>query len=285
MKIGVNLWIWGSPFRTDEHLELIPQIKAWGGEVIELATEDDADIDTRAVRQALDGEGMSASVIGVFGSVRDLSHPDAAVRQNGINYAKRSVDTCAEIGATIFSGAVAGVGGGELLLGDTRHSRINQAAECLHVLGDYSAQAGVQFVIEILNRYETNFLNTAAEARELINLVNHPAVGIHLDTFHMSHEENNLGDAIRQAGNKLMHFHGSDSHRGTPGTGLVHWDDVATALRDINYDGYVVIESFNPRSPIGPLARFWRFFAESPETLAREGIAFLKEALLGEGEM
>lgn len=281
MKIGVNLWIWGSPFRTDEYVGLIPQIKSWGGDVIELATEDDAEIDTRAVRQALDGEGMSASVVGVFGPVRDISHPDAAVRQNGVDYAKQSVDTCAEIGATIFSGAVAGVGGGELLLGDARRDRINQAAECLHELGEYSAQADVRFVIEILNRYETNFLNTAAEARELINLVNHPAVGIHLDTFHMSHEENNLGDAIRLTDDKLMHFHGSDSHRGTPGTGLVHWDDVAAALKEINYDGYVVIESFNPRSPIGPLARFWRFFAESPETLARDGIAFLNQTLLG----
>ena len=280
MKIGVNLWIWGSPFRTGEYLGLIPQIKAWGGEVIELATEDDAEIDTKAVRQALEGEGMSASVVGVFGPMRDLSHADAAVRQNGMEYAKRSIDTCAEIGATIFSGAVAGVGGGELLLGESRRDRVNQAAECLRELGEYSAQAGVHFVIEILNRYETNFLNTAAEACELMNLVNHPAVGIHLDTFHMSHEENNLGDAIRQADDKLMHFHGSASHRGTPGTGLVNWDDVAAALRDISYDGYVVIESFNPRSPLGPLARFWRYFAESPETLARDGMAFLKRTLL-----
>lgn len=279
MRIGVNLWIWGSPFRTDRHLAVIPAIKSWGGDVIEFAMEDDAVVETNALRQVLQNEDMGCSIVGLFGPDRDLSLDDAA-RQRGIDYARRCIDVCAEVGAAIFSGAVVGVGGQVLLADAVRRSRIERAADSLRELGQYAAQAGVRFVVEVLNRYENNLLNTAAQARELIDLTDHPAVEIHLDSFHMNIEEHHLGDAIRRAGEKLMHLHGSESHRGTPGTGLVRWDQVAAALRDIHYEGDVIIESLDYKSPLGPLARFWRPFALSPEDLARDGLAFLKRTLL-----
>ena len=86
--------------------------------------------------------------------------------------------------------------------------------------------------MEILNRYESNLVTTAAEARELMDQVGHPAVGIHLDCFHMSIEETDLGEAIRAAGDKLYHLHASASHRGTPGGGHQPWAEVAQALRE-----------------------------------------------------
>ncbi len=120
-----------------------------------------------------------------------------------------------------------------------------------------------------------------AQGCQLIDLTAHPAVGIHLDSFHMNLEENDLGDAIRLAGDRLIHFHGSESHRGTPSSGVVPWEQVAGGLGEVGYDGFVIIESFNHLSWLGPLAHFRHPSTESPEVLGRDGLAFLKKALRG----
>ena len=135
--------------------------------------------------------------------------------------------------------------------------------------------------MEILNRYESNLVTTVAEAREFIDRVGHAAVGIHLDCFHMSIEETDLGEAIRAAGDKLYHLHASASDRGTPGEGHLPWAEIAQALKDIDYRGYAIIESFNPAGRLAHLARAWRPYAGSQDELARRGLAFLKSVLPG----
>lgn len=279
MKIGVNLWIWGAPFRTDQRLYLLERARSMGAEVVEFALEEETVMDTKAMRQALRDEGLACSVVGLFGPARDLSLDDAA-RQAGMDYARRCIDIAAGVGASLFSGAVAGVGGREPLSPDQRDTRMKRAAESLHTLGEYAHRAGICMVVEALNRYESNFMTTAAEARALTDAADHAAIGVHLDTFHMGIEEHHLGDAIRRAGDKMMHIHVSESHRGTPGTGLTPWDQVAGGLRDIHYEGYAVIESVDHRSWLGPLACIWRPLAESPDALARDGLNFLRKTLL-----
>jgi D-psicose/D-tagatose/L-ribulose 3-epimerase len=101
-----------------------------------------------------------------------------------------------------------------------------------------------------------------------------------LDTFHMCIEERSLGDAIRAVGPRLKHVHACENDRGAPGTGHVPWNDVAQALKDIRYNGPVVIESFTPKvKSIARAAAIWRPLAESPEALAFEGGAFLRKLL------
>jgi len=84
-------------------------------------------------------------------------------------------------------------------------------------VGDHAQDAGMRFAYEVLNRYETNLITTAAQARELMVLIDHPAVGINLDCFHMGIEEESQGKAIRTAGDKLFHLHASTSTRAAPG--------------------------------------------------------------------
>ena len=101
--------------------------------------------------------------------------------------------------------------------------------------------------IEPLNRFETSFINLASQVIELVDRVDHPACQAMLDTFHMNIEEKSLGDAIRAVGPRLRHFHACENDRGTPGTGNVTWDDVAQGLKDVNYNGPVIIESFTDK--------------------------------------
>ena len=113
---------------------------------------------------------------------------------------------------------------------------------------------------------------------EFISRIGASNVGFLLDTFHMNIEEKDIARAIRHAGSKVFHFHACENDRGTPGTGHVEWDEVVSALREIHYQGPVVIEAFT--SEITEIARavsLWRPLAPDQDSLAREGLSFLKK--------
>jgi D-psicose/D-tagatose/L-ribulose 3-epimerase len=279
MKIGITAWNWTSPFRTDKDLGLVAKAASFGAEVFEFAMEDDAQVNAAELKRALGDAGLECSVVGPYGAHRDLSHPDAEVRKQGEQHAKQGVDLCSEIGSAIFTGPAVGFGGVDVLTPETRSARLHHAARSLRGLGDYAAQAGVRLGVEILNRYEDNVITTAEEAREFIDLVDHPSVGIHLDAFHMNIEEVDPAGAVMTAGDRIVHFHAAGSHRGTPGAGNFAWPEVAAALKKVDYAGYVVIEAFHHEAPIAQHARIWRPLAPSPDELAQEGIAFLKGLL------
>jgi D-psicose/D-tagatose/L-ribulose 3-epimerase len=109
--------------------------------------------------------------------------------------------------------------------------------------------------------------------------VNHPNVGILFDTFHAHIEEKDQGEAIRSAGRHLKHVHACENDRGTPGSGQVNWSVVFAALRDINYQGALVIESFGYAiKELAAAACIWRDLAASPADIAWDGVAFLRKA-------
>jgi D-psicose/D-tagatose/L-ribulose 3-epimerase len=92
-----------------------------------------------------------------------------------------------------------------------------------------------------------------------------------LDTHHLILEELNFYNSIIKARDYLGHFHTSENNRGTPGTGLVNWDEVFRALRDINYNEWLVIESFYTG-----FGNIWKPITDSPEKLITEGLKNLK---------
>ncbi|MBM3775439.1 MAG: sugar phosphate isomerase/epimerase [Acidobacteria bacterium] len=275
MRVGINLWVWVSPFDSRRDLARIRQAKALGAQAVEFALEEDAVVDPKAVRALLTELDLDCSVIGLFGPARNFASLEASVREAGLEYLRRSIDITAEAGAKLFSGAVWGVGETQVLSAAEREERAKFAAESLNQAAEYSARSGVRFCAEVLNRYESNFCNTAAESRALIERAGHPNAGLHLDTFHMSMEETSLAEAIRSAGPKLFHLHSSESQRGAPGDGMVRWDQVMPALRGIGYQGSLVLESFHPAGRLAPLARAWRSYAENQDELAARGLRFL----------
>ena len=124
-------------------------------------------------------------------------------------------------------------------------------------------------------------INIVEQGLALIEDVGSPAVGLHLDTFHMHLEEKDSAAAIRLAGPHIYHFHIAENDRGVPGTGQVNWTAVAAALKDVNYHGAIVIESFTPA--VVSIARavcLWREIAPSQDTIAVDGLAFLKQLIV-----
>jgi D-psicose/D-tagatose/L-ribulose 3-epimerase len=103
---------------------------------------------------------------------------------------------------------------------------------------------GLRYHIEVVNRFEQFLLNTAEEAVAYVEDVGSAHLGILLDTYHMNIEEDSFSGAIRTAGRHLRHFHIGENNRKPPGRGHIPWGEIGSALRSINFEGWVVMEPF-----------------------------------------
>ena len=282
MKIGINTWVWTAPLTNKDLLELVPKVADQGFDWIELPLEDPDTFDQALAAQLIADHGLGVSATTAMGPDRDLIHPDQAIRKSGMAYVRRAIEATQAVGATNLVGPTyAAVGRTWQQPAAERARDLDVLVANLSELAAFAGEHGVVLGIEPLNRFETSFINLADQAIEVVDRVNHPSCRIMLDTFHMNIEEVSPGEAIRRTGKgRLCHVHASESNRGTPGQGTVPWNEIAQALRDIEYDGPVVIESFTAKvKTIARAAAIWRPLAESQDALAVDGLAFLRQLL------
>ena len=281
LQLGVNTWTWVSPFRTEDARSLFPKIKEMGFDSVEVALEDPFLVDAEEIRRLLGDNGLGIQVCGAFGPGRDMSSDDPAVINQAFDYIQQAVDFAQSVGSKVVCGPMySAVGKARHVPEEVRRQERKRALEGLRKAALIAESGGVHLAIEPLNRFETDMINTAHQARELIDSIGSPAVGIHLDTFHMNMEEENVYEAIVEAGDKLYHVHASENNRGTPGSGLAAWTEMARGLKDVKYHGAVVIETFTPEvKEIARAAAIWRPLAKSQDELARNGLKFLRKLL------
>ena len=279
MQLGISTWVWTSPATTAVLETLLPHIAALGFDVIELPVEEVGQFDVKRAGELAREHGLDVSVCAVIGPGRDLLLPGEAER--GVAYLRSCIEMAQQLGSPTVAGPFySAVGRCWRSTPAERERDVDQVARTLRSLGEYAADHGVVLGVETLNRFETSFLNTTAQALELIGRIDHPAVGVALDLFHLGIEEKNVGDALRAAGPRLVHLQVAENDRGTPGTGSLPWNDVAKALQDIGYRGRVVIETFSDRvEAIARAAAIWRPLAPDSDSLARDGLAFLRTLL------
>jgi D-psicose/D-tagatose/L-ribulose 3-epimerase len=150
----------------------------------------------------------------------------------------------------------------------------------LRELGPYADDRGVTIALEYLNRFEMYLTNTAADLAELVRAVDHPRIRMMYDTFHAHIEEKSPTAALQGCKDVLVHVHLSENDRSTPGAGQVAWDETFSAIHEIGYDGWVVVEAFGDSLPeLAGATKIWRRMFESPEQLARDGAAFIRGRL------
>jgi D-psicose/D-tagatose/L-ribulose 3-epimerase len=279
MQLGVSTWVWTSPATTEVLETLLPHIASLGFDVIELPIETVGQFDVTRAGELAREHGLEISICAVIGPGRDLLVAGEAAE--GVRYLRSCIDVAQALGSPTVAGPFySAVGRCWRSTPDERARDVAQVAGTLRGLGDYAADRGVVLGVETLNRFETSFLNTTAQALELIDRVDHPSVGLALDVFHLGIEEKQVGDALRAAGSRLVHLQVAENDRGTPGTGSLPWRDIAKALHEIGYGGRVVIETFSDRvEAIARAAAIWRPLAPDADTLAREGLAFLRPLL------
>ncbi|HSV31631.1 MAG TPA: sugar phosphate isomerase/epimerase [Atribacteraceae bacterium] len=275
MSYGVNLFLWTAAY-TDQKRDLIPKVKSMGFDLVEIPLDLLAQIDVPETGKLLKEVSLEVAGCAVVGPRRDLISDDGALRKAALEYFIDCVTILGSWEGTVLCGPCYSAVG--KLTGESRTpEEWKRAVAGLREIGKAACDCGVKIAVEPLNRFETYFLNTAKDALELVEEVDSPAVGIHLDTFHMNIEEKSLSQAIKTAGEKLFHVHTCENDRGTPGEGNIDWDGVFEALKDIGYSGSLVIESFVPGvKEIARAASIWRPMAPDSDYIAREGLAFLK---------
>lgn len=277
MKFGISSLAWQSPF-TDP-MGQFEKAKKYGCEIYEITAEDFATLNPDEINRAKEATGIETpTMCGAFGDTRDVSSVRADYRANGVQYIRDMVDLSVKIGTEVIVGPVySACGKARPLTPDEKKQQWTWAVENLKVAADYAGTHGVKIGVETLNRFETDFINTVEQGLELIDRIGYDNVGMLLDTFHMNIEEANICDAIRAAKGKILDLHTCANNRGTPGEDNFNWPAIAQAVKDADYDGYCIIESFTPDCvEIAKSASVWRPFSESPEYIAEKGIPFLK---------
>lgn len=281
MRFGVNTWIWFAPL-NDAHLDwLIPHLAKNGVDMVETPIEGLNDYDYTKAGKLLKDHCLGVDVVAAMGPDRDLIHPDKSIRDNGVAYLRHCIEAAHTVGAENLVGPLySAVGRTWQMTSEERARDTDLLVAQLRSLARYAGDHGVTLCIEPINRFETSFINLASQVIDVVDRVDHPACQAMLDTFHMNIEEKSLGDAIRAVGPRLRHLHACENDRGTPGTGNVPWDDVAQGLKDINYDGPVIIESFTDKvKSIARAAAIWRQLAPNQDSLAFDGLKFLRQLL------
>ena len=278
MKFGVSTFVWVSPFSTTS-FDLIYKVKEMGFDIIEVAVEDKDIIDWKELKKITGEVGLEITVSGAFGNNRDISSEDPLVRAEGLQYIKDCLDIANYLESPVFGGPVySAVGKCRLISEEQKLVERNWCIENLIEATKSAEEQGVIIGFEPLNRFESDMVNTAEQALSFIEEVNSPFLKIQLDTFHNNIEEKNIPDTIRRIGKNLCHVQGNESDRGTPGTGNLDWIGIKEALKEINYTGAVVIETFGaPSKDLARAASIWRPLANSADELASEGLAFYKQ--------
>lgn len=281
MKFGVSTFVWISPCTTSAVRDLAPEVRGMGFDVLELACENPELIDVAQVKKYLQNNSLQPIVCGAFGPDRNICSSDPSVVENAKGYIRWLIDAAAELGSPVVCGPMySSVGKAHLEDEGARKAEWNLSVSGVREMAQYADSKDVKLALETLNRFETDMLNVVSQGLEFIEQTGMDNIGLHLDTFHMHLEEKSSGDAIRLANQKIYHFHACENDRGVPGTGQVHWDEVAQALKDVNYNGPVVIESFT--SQVKEIARavcIWREIAPSQDAIAAQGLQFLKGLL------
>ncbi|MCW3474078.1 sugar phosphate isomerase/epimerase family protein [Limobrevibacterium gyesilva] len=283
--VGVISMAYARPF-TAEHVPLFARMRKAGMDFVELLVPEEGEIDPARAGTAAREAGLFVALAARVNLQRDLSSDDPSCHADGVAYLKRCVDVAVAMGARIVGGPLYGAplvfaGRAPAPIDEARRqARVERVVRGLKEAGAHAAAHGVVLAVEPLNRFETDFCNTARQAVELAQLVGSAGVGVMLDTFHMNMEEDDLPQAIRQTGAHLVHFQANENHRGFLGTGHVDWPAICRALSDVSYAGPITLEPFrrtDDRLSV-PLAQ-WRPPAhDEDEDLAHSG-AFLRACL------
>ncbi len=277
MTYGINTFLFTSPF-TNDSVRWFPQFRNWGFDSVEIALEDPANITPDFIQEHLANNGLTCqTVCAAMGPDRDFRGTPKQC-QTAMTYLKALINIMAGWGSQTLVGPLySSVGRANQESADDYAMQWQQVTGHLTTLAHYAQSKGVRLAIEPLNRFETDFLNTVEQGLRMVEAVNHPALSLHLDTFHMNIEEKSLPDAIRRAGAHLGHLHTCGSDRGTPGNDHTDWTGVRNALHEIDYQGGLVIESFTTDvKVIAKAAAIWRQIEPSREEIADKGVRFLR---------
>lgn len=280
VKFGASILSWILPdWKAIEGEYAIKKTAAAGFDVLEILLPPSREIDTATVRKQLKENGIEAVCSYNLQSDSHIPfYPEKAL--GDIIWA---LDRAKELESPILAGVLhSGIG---VFSGAVKTAKEQEiVVQVLSAAASHAKGLGITICIEPINRYESYVCNVASDVLTVIDQVGSDALALHLDTFHMNIEEENFIDPVINAGHHLKHFHITESNRGMPGEGNVHWDDLFRALANIKYDGALVLENFSSSiEGMSERVNLWQPSKHNADELAAGSLAFIKKKALEHG--
>ena len=277
LPIGIHLSYWQTSW-TDDLLPLIAKAKEAGFDVAEFPLLFPSDLNYSELRSELDRLGMKASCGTGLSPATDITHPDRSVRQSGIYHLRACLEGAAKLGSPGVGGVTYAPWG--FFPEDNWDDRRKQCILSLKEVVKIAEDNNVTLFMEVLNRFEGYLINTSKQGLEIIQEVGSDHLKLHLDTFHLNIEADEIASEICTAGAELGHFHLVANNRKIPGAGHIPWVEVRNALKEVNYQGYLVAETFvNPAGEVGRGLFIWRVLAPDLDLAAKQAAEFIRREM------
>ena len=269
---GAHAFIWAGEWSREGAERVISGAASAGLDFVEIPLLDPKTMDVEHTLALLESYEVGCSCsLGLPREVHLPFDPGGAER-----FLAEAVELTAALGSSVLTGCLY-THLGTLTGKPPEPEELESVARVLKSTARRAAGYGVELGVEAVNRYETYLINLASQTSDVLDAIDEPNVFAHLDTYHMNIEEKGFYEPIVSLGPRLRYIHLSESDRGTPGTGNVHWDEVFRGLEDASYEGALVMESFAAvnEAIIGATA-LWRDVVGDPDALVTDGLAFLR---------
>lgn len=226
----------------------LAELASQGYNGVEISVGDPARLDVDRLGQTLASSGLELAGILTGDSYDEegicLTVADVNARVRAIERLKAHVDWMAPFGGTIVIGRMQGMTQDE----PSRYLANLRLVDCLREVAARAELHHIQLVFEPVERYEVNHNHTSAEALEIVEAVNSPALNIILDTFHINIEESSLDGPVFLVNKRLGYVHVADNHRGLVGTGHLDLARILRASLATGFRGYWTVVDFSPYS-------------------------------------
>jgi D-psicose/D-tagatose/L-ribulose 3-epimerase len=278
--VGIHALVWTDGWSESKCRRAVGLTRRAGFELIEIPLLEPREVDAAMTRRVLEEYGVGAACSLGLPFDADVSSADPAVAARGEELLLQAVRVTAEVGAAYLGGVTHSAMGKYVAPANTQGRR--NCVNALRRVADRAARRGVTLGVEAVNRYESNLVNTAQQALELVEEVGAANVVVHLDSYHMNIEEHDAGEAVRLCASRLGYVHVGESHRGRLGTGTVNFTSLFAALAEIAYAGPITFESFSSAVVsdrfLAALA-VWRDPWRDGEEVARHARRFIDDQL------
>jgi len=277
LKFGGHALVWAGDWSEASARKAAASAKKAGYDYIEMLMIEPDKIDVAMTKAVLSEYGLFATASLGLSPETDVTSTNPSIVKKGDELLRKVVDKLHAIGSTELCGVIY-CSLGKYPGPASAENRANSISAVTR-LADYAADKGININLEVVNRYETNIMNTGNEGLKFLEAVNRPNAYLHLDTYHMNIEEDGMSQAVLDAGDALGYVHIGESHRGYLGSGNVDFDTFFTALKKINYSGPITFESFSSVVVDPALSNalcIWRNLWEDSDDLAAHALKYMK---------
>ncbi len=260
MRHGIYYAYWEDQWAADYKKYVVKTAKL-GFDILEIGAAplpDYSNEEINELKKCVKDNGMILT--GGYGPTfnHNMGSSDAAIREEALTWYKRLFEVMEALDMKKLGGALYSYWPVDYSTAN-KESDWNYSVEGMQILAPIAKKYGITLGMEVLNRFESHILNTSEEGVQFVKEVGEDNVKVMLDTFHMNIEECSIGDAIRYAGDYLGHLHTGECNRMVPGRGRTPWREIGDALREIQYQGDVIMEPFvKMGGQVGADIKIWR---------------------------